>query len=259
MKRIVAVIFFLLGEVSTGMSQIPEHTIPGFDSLPKPTLREITPKRTKKGFSWRFASYEVTMTLPKKYFTVTFSLKPPSSTAQIFDSPFGENPRFLNPDRNPPKVYSFDADQNGHDDLFVVEKDWVSEGHLGSESPMIHAFFFTDDGIDFRDLCSIGGSVDLFRDFNHDGKYEFACIKYFGRPDSGRGLPHFGINIFGVRKIGNVSYWGNITDSAPGFPIIFTIDGWDQPEPRFHTLQEVPLWIRPLLRFDNCNSKEREY
>jgi hypothetical protein len=110
-------------------------------------------------------------------------------------------------------AYSLDVDQNGIADLYCVISPYYSTG-IGTAAPRLACFLFQSDGtIDHHDLSSFYGDVDLFRDFNRDGKYEFALIEYSVTTVSNRLFP---VHLFALRN----GRFVNIQSEVAGFPAL---------------------------------------
>jgi hypothetical protein len=105
---------------------------------------------------------------------------------------------------------SFDADGNGHSDVFI-EFLWGPTGR-NSSIVGIEAFFFdSDTTFTHTELASFYHGLDLFRDYNRDGKTEFACIKW---ENSDIGGLEF-VNLFAIHE----GEFRNISLETPGFPV----------------------------------------
>lgn len=140
-----------------------------------------------------------------------------------------------------PTAFTFDADQNGKNDLFF---EWSQNGGTGrgSSAPRIEAFFQDRKG-SFRQeqFSSFYGDVNLFRDYDRDGNLDFACIRYEvapAIPDTGLSNKYncISVNLFSFRNGKLV----NISKSKQGWPALVGLRN----NGTWRALQNVPDSVR---------------
>jgi hypothetical protein len=195
-----------------GLAQSVLSILPGFSKLAHPRIADVEFATAETIWTFRFQSYAVeAKTNSNDAFdpaTVTFTDR--AGRRREFSLSYGLLEPYFG------TVVSFDADQNGLDDLFITSS-MVGTSGIGAHAPRIAAFFFYPDSvIRLVELSSFLGDLDLFRDFNGDGKFEFACIKYLGGIDGGPTNSYYAVNLFALRD----TQFVNISLSTPGYPVV---------------------------------------
>jgi hypothetical protein len=179
--------------------------IPGFDKLDAPRAVAVSVARTDSSILFTFNGAEFSITQSGDLLEPNITVRKGESVVsqQVLEaSPFFPDVECT--------VVSFDADHNGVNDLFVVFPYGIS-GRNANVEIIASYFFFPNGSMKFVKLRTYYGDVNLFRDFMHDGQYEFACINYVGS-DS---VEYDAVNLFSIDQ----GVFENVTRSAPGFPL----------------------------------------
>jgi hypothetical protein len=201
---------WLFGCTAFGQSYIAQ-LIPGYENLSGPPVKSISVVRTDSAIQFTFHSTGFTISqsgyLVRPLITARRNGRVPDRQL-ISAAPFFPDAEC--------KIVSFDADQNGVDDLFIVFP-YSLTGTNPNIDLIAAYFFFPDSSFKFVRLRSYYGDIDLFRDFNHDGKYEYACINEL----SSDSMAFDVVNLFAMTD----GEFTNITKSTPGFPIVVVRTG----------------------------------
>jgi len=179
-------------------SQVLDQVVPKLQTYPPAHFREMISVRTSKlVFTCSLDSISINLRL-KNRDTLVFVISTHGNN-QIHEIPYkGTRPFY-------PLAYLIDIDGNGYKDIIVVCSECESE-------IVIYAFLrYPNNRLVTYELCSGIGGIELFRDFDKDGQYEFACIKYIAE------WFYYGINIFKFTPSGLI----NISDSIQPFPLAF--------------------------------------
>jgi hypothetical protein len=204
-KNLQSVILVLLVTTTLSAQSYVSKIIPNFESFKTPAIVGVAVARTDSSIQFKFHSSDFSITqsgeLVQPLITV---LKNQSVVARqlMHASPFFPDAEC--------KVVSFDADQNGVDDLFIV----FPYGLTGEDANVEIAaafFFFRDSSFKYVCLRSYYGDTDLFRDYNQDGRYEFACINEL---ESGPDV-YDAVNLFSIKD----GIFTNISKTTVGFPV----------------------------------------
>ena len=164
---------------------------------------------------------------------------------------FGNSSFFL----HPLDAYAIDLDGNGHRDLCIVWSPNPSTG-IGSNAPRIEAFLQSaDDSFRRRQYSSFYGDVDLFRDYDRDGRLDFACIGYDPvRDTTGRCGRTMSVNLFSFRDGELVNISGEVT----GFPaLLCEIETGMRNEVRYDRLSDTMHAGSDRLSLDRPNVWDR--
>jgi hypothetical protein len=179
--------------------------IPNFQSLKTPVIRAVTVARSDTSIHFKFHGAEFSITQSGDLVQPLITVQKKRNVLErelINASPFFPDAEC--------KVVAFDADQNGVDDLFIV----FPYGLTGEDANVEIAaafFFFRDSSFKYVCLRSYYGDTDLFRDYNQDGRYEFACINEL---ESGPDV-YDAVNLFSIKD----GIFTNISKTTVGFPV----------------------------------------
>jgi hypothetical protein len=247
-------IVFIVMLFSTCFSQIPESVIPNFNNLKAPSCKDFKVNKSKqREFNCTLDNLRIRIIIPNDEAT-------PCRFVITVGGKIVYNEQSYTPMTSAwiPKVYLCDINQDGCDDIFVVgyNYDIYVNQELGSDSPMIYSFLrFKDKPICYNEMSSIGGSIDLFKQYSKDGQFQFACIKFVGRTDNGKGPAYFVINVFQF-----INCWvQNVTHSVTGFPIYFKMND-SIPLRSYETLKSLPIEFRDYFgEMENANGWEQKY
>ncbi len=187
------------------------RVIPDYNQLTAPHVKVVNVERTDSAIKFTFHSAQFIITqsgdLVQPLIT-TIRKGQPVDHQLINAAPFF-------PDAECTAV-SFDADKNGVDDLFLVFPYSLTD--VNPNVDVVAAYFFSpDSSFTFVRLRSYYGDIDLFRDFNRDGKFEYACINQV-RSNS---LEYDIVNVFAMKN----GAFSNITSTIPGYPIFVVRTG----------------------------------
>lgn len=203
----------------------PHFAYPGYDTLNKPDDKHIeyalTP--THINFIFNDIEFDIRVLNPRETYPKVI-LK--HGNEQMYECELGS----IYFEAESCDIRSFDADQNGFEDVFIAY-DFGPSGR-NSSIQVIDAFFFLEKNeIKFSSLKSFYDTYELFRDFNHDGFIEFACTKWETCTD---GSEYDFTNLFSIKN----GAFTNISTSTKGFPLIIQ---WKDGEKR--NLTTVPSQV----------------
>jgi hypothetical protein len=198
-------VLFLVFSSSLSAQSFLSNVIPGFDALDKPQITKVNVTRTDSSIRFAFHGSEFSITQSGDLVEPLITARKGATAVdrQLLEaSPFFPDVECT--------VVSFDADRNGVNDLFVVFPYGIS-GRNANIEIIASYFFFPDSSMKFVKLRTYYGDTDLFRDYTHDGRYEFACINYVGE-DS---VEYDAVNLFSVKD----GVFTNISRKTLGFPV----------------------------------------
>lgn len=179
--------------------------IPKFESFTTPVLKAVAVARSDSAIQFKFQSADFSIVQSGELVQPLITVR---NNGKVVDQELIDASPFF-PDAEC-HVVSFDADHNGVDDLFISFPYGLTG--LNSNVDVIAAFFFfPDSSLKFVNLRSYYGGLDLFRDYERDGRYEYACINEVW---SGS-VEYDAVNLFSL----NQGVFANCTRSTPGFPI----------------------------------------
>ena len=187
------------------------QVIPGYNTLAAPKAKAVNVVRTDSAIQFTFHStkFRITQSGDLVQPLITATRNGQSDDHRLINAaPFFPDAECT--------IVSFDADGNGVDDLFLVFP-YSLPGISPNVDVVAAYFFFPDSSFKFVTLRSYYGDIDLFRDFNHDGRLEYACINEL-RSSS---LAYNVVNLFAM----NEGEFTNITSTTPGFPIFVVRTG----------------------------------
>ena len=200
-------IFSLMLFVTTTLSaqNFLSQIIPNFDKLTQPVINTVAVGRTDSSIQFNYHNLDFTITQSGELLRPFITVQRGQSVVErqlLNASPF-----FPDAECN---IVSFDADKNGINDLFIVIPYGLT-GRNANVDIIASFFFFPDSSFKYVCLRSYEGDTDLFREYNHDGRLEFACVNEL---ESGATV-YDAVNLFSVKN----ATFTNITKKTPGFPL----------------------------------------
>jgi hypothetical protein len=198
MKKRILFLTLVFSSVLFSQSYI-SRIIPDYQKLDKPAIKTIAVERTNSAIQFTFhsAHFSITQSGDLVQPLITVEQKGKVADKELIDAEC--------------TIVSFDADRNGVTDCFIV----FPYGLTGSNANVdivASFFFFPDSSFKFVNLRSYYGDTDLFRDFNHDGRYEYACVNELWS----NSVEYDAVNLFSI----NNGVFTNCTKTTPGFPVI---------------------------------------
>lgn len=204
MKRTVLMALLVLS--STGVAQtLVSRIIPDYNALAKPLMTAVRATRTDTSieFTLHGARFSITQSGDLVQPLITARGQRGTVNRQLINaSPFFPDAEC--------RVVTFDADENGVSDLFIVFPYGLT-GTAANVDIVAAYFFFPDSSFTFMMLRSYDGDTGLFRDFNHDGRYEYACVNQLWAGTD----EYDAVNLFSIRN----GQFTNITKNTPGYPV----------------------------------------
>ena len=204
MKRRFLLLTLLFSSTLFSQSYV-RHIIPQYDTFARPHIKAINVERTNSAIQFAFHSTQFSITqsgdLVQPLITVTKNGKI-ADKELINASPFFPDAECT--------IVSFDADQNGVTDCFIVFPYGLTGSNVNVDI-VASFFFFPDSSFKFVNLRSYYGDTDLFRDFNHDGRFEYACVNELWSNST----EYDAVNLFSIKD----GVFSNCTNSTPGFPV----------------------------------------